>query len=268
MNDKNLTAQQLAAWSDCFRASRADVVASNASVENGFLKAAADHRALQTLPYTFSIDLEQGSITNQKSSGRCWLFAALNIFRYELIKKNHLKDFELSQNYLFFYDKLERANFYLENMIALKDEPTAGRLFMFLNGSPMGDGGQWDMMVNLVRKYGVVPKDVYPDSENSIASRAFNQYLTSLLHQDTAALRRAYEEGSSDQQLREMKAEMMQDIYRFLCIALGEPPRCFDLTMTDKDGNVTRDFSLTGKAFFEKYVGMDLDSIVSVINAG
>ena len=267
MSYKSLSEEKLAAWSEAFRASRADVVASNASVQNGLLSAAADHKALQSLPYTFSIDLTQGSMTNQKSSGRCWLFAALNTFRYEIIKKYNLKDFELSQNYLFFYDKVERANYYLENMITLIDEPITGRLFTFLNHDPMGDGGQWDMMANLVRKYGVVPKNVYPDSANSIASRFPNQYLVSLLHQDTILLRKAHKEGRTEDELRQMKETMMQDVYRILCISYGEPPRTFDLTMTDKNGGVIREFGIDGKTFFSKYVDLDLDSFISLIHS-
>ena len=267
MSKENLTKETVNAWSEAFAGSRADQVAANASVQNGFLAAAADHRALQELPYTFSIDLKQGSITNQKSSGRCWLFSALNTFRYEIIKNYNLEDFELSQNYLFFYDKLERANYYLETMISLMGEPVDGRLFAFLNQDPMGDGGQWDMMANLVRKYGVVPKYVYDDSANSIASSRFDRYLTTLLHQDTAALRRANDEGKSEDELRAIKEEMMQDVYRFLCIALGEPPKTFDLTMTDKDGKVTRDFGIDGVTFFKKYVGLELDDYVSLIHA-
>ena len=267
MSSVNLTKEKVNAWSEAFDGSRADQVAANASVQNGFLAAAADQRALQELPYTFSIDLKQGSITNQKSSGRCWLFSALNTFRYEIIKNYNLEDFELSQNYLFFYDKLERANYYLETMISLMEEPVDGRLFAFLNRDPMGDGGQWDMMANLVRKYGVVPKYVYDDSANSVASSRFDRYLTTLLHQDTAALRQAYGEGKSEEELRAMKEGMMQDVYRFLCIALGEPPKTFDLTMTDKDGKVTRDFGIDGVTFFKKYVGLELDDYVSLIHA-
>ena len=264
---KALTFEQIEKYSEEFRASRADVVASNASVSCGFVEAAADQAAMQKYPYTFSIDLKQGSITNQKSSGRCWLFAALNTFRYEIITKYNLADFELSQNYLFFYDKLERSNFYLENMIALADEPVDGRLFHFLNADPMGDGGQWDMMANLVRKYGVVPKGIYEDGANSVKSRDFNKYLTSLLREYAVELRSLCAEGAGEEQLQGRKAEMMKDVYRFLCIALGEPPKTFDVTMTDKDGKVYQEFGIDGVAFFKKYVGLDLDSYVSLINA-
>ena len=265
---KELTFEKLAEWSGQMHENRADMVAANASVENGFAEAATDYRALQKLPYSFSLDLKnQGKMTDQKVSGRCWLFSALNTFRYEMINRFNLDDFELSQNYLFFYDKLERANFYLENMIALADEPLTSRLFCFLNAEPMGDGGQWDMMANLVRKYGVVPKEVYPDSANSIRSRNFNPYLTSLLREDAAALRKAHEAGKSDEELRRIKQEQMQDVYRLLCIALGEPPKTFDFTVTDKDGKVYQEFGIDGRTFFDKYIGMDLDEYISLINA-
>ena len=264
----NITGKQLTAWSEKFHADRANVIASNASVANGFTNASIDQAAAQQLPYTFSLDLKkQGSITNQKSSGRCWLFSAMNIFRYEIIAKHNLEDFELSQNYMFFYDKLERANYYLENMIRIADEPVTGRLFSFLNMDPMGDGGQWDMMANIVRKYGVVPKNIYPDGANSIKSHDFNPYLTSLLREYAVELRKLLADGKSQEEVRTRKEEMMAVIYRFLCIVLGEPPKTFDFTVTDKDGKVYQDFGIDGKAFFEKYVGMNLDDYVSLINA-
>ena len=266
-NYMGLDQTQLDAWSEAFHASRADRIASNASVRSGLIEASIDHEAVQKLPYTFSIDLKQGSITDQKSSGRCWLFSALNTFRYEVITRYHLEDFELSQNYLFFYDKLERSNYYLENMLELLDEPTDGRLFAFLNGDPLGDGGQWDMMANIVRKYGVVPKNIYPDGANATVSRHFNRYLTSFLRETTAMFRKAHMEGRSMTELQQMKNERMKDVYRILCIALGEPPRTFDLTLTDKDGKVIQDFGINGRVFFDKYVGLPLDDYVSLIHA-
>ena len=252
---------------ESFRGDRANLVAANASVKNGFLEAATDYAALQKLPYTFNIDLKQGSVTNQKSSGRCWLFAALNIFRYEIIHRYDLEDFELSQNYLFFYDKLERSNYYLETMIDLVEEPLDGRLLSFLNRDPIGDGGQWDMMANLVRKYGVVPKYAYPDGANSISSRQFNQYLTTLLRQFGAALRGAHQSGAGEDALREMKNAQMESVYRVLAIALGEPPKTFDLVMKDKKNRVIEERGLDGVTFFRKYTGIQIDDYVSLINA-
>ena len=266
--EKGLAFEVQREWAEDLHASRADMVAQCASTANGFLEAATDNTALQKLPYSFSIDLEkQGHMTNQKASGRCWLFAALNVFRYEMIAKYNLEDFELSQNYLFFYDKLERSNYYLETMITLADEPLTSRLLCFLNRDPMGDGGQWDMMANIVRKYGVVPKAAYPDSANSVKSIGFNPYLASLLREDAAALRKAHRNGAPEETLRAMKKEQMQDVYRFLCIALGEPPKTFDHVMRDKDGKVYQDFGIDGRTFYDKYIGLDLDRYISLINA-
>ena len=266
-NAGGLSAGLLNELRDSVSQDRAVTIAANASVRKGFLEAAASYRALQKLPFSFSIDLKQGSVTDQKHSGRCWLFAALNTFRYEVIRNMNLEDFELSQNYLFFYDKLERANYYLENMIRIAGEPADGRLFSFLNRAPLEDGGQWDMMANLVRKYGVVPKSAYPDGANSVQSRDFDQYLGSLLREYGVQLREMCRCGASEDDLRLRREEMMKTVYRCLVIALGEPPRTFDLTLRDKNGKVTQEFGIDGRTFFEKYVRLDLDGYVSVINA-
>ena len=159
-----VSSKQLKQMEADFNAKRANIIASNAAVSNGVIAASADYREVRKYPFTFSIDLKQGDITDQKNSGRCWIFAALNTFRYELIKKYNLKTFELSQNYIFFYDKLEKANYFFLNAINLKDEDVSGRLYSFLNSDPLCDGGQWDMLANIVRKYGVVPSYAYPDS--------------------------------------------------------------------------------------------------------
>jgi len=267
-NENPALSEALAAsYSEAFHADRANEIAAAASVHDGFINAAADYQGLQKLPYSFSIDLKQGSITNQKHSGRCWLFSALNIFRYEIIHRYDLEDFELSQNYMFFYDKLERCNYYLNNMIRLIDEPSDSRLFAFLSASPIGDGGQWDMMANIVRKYGVVPKNVYPDGANSIKSADFNQYLSSLLRQFTVDLRKAHQAGASVKELQDIRRSQMKTVYRVLCIALGEPPKTFDVTLRSKDGTLNRDFGINGKQFFHKYVGLNIDDYVSIINA-
>ena len=119
-------------------------------------------------------------VTNQKSSGRCWLFAALNVMRREVAKKYNLDNFELSQSYLFFWDKLERMNYNLECIIKSKSEPSDSRLVQHLLDDPTCDGGQWDMISNLVNKYGVVPKSVYNESHHSSNSRDVNKVLNTL----------------------------------------------------------------------------------------
>ena len=250
-----------------FTGKRVNQIASNAAVNAGIQTAAADFNAVNSLPFTFSVDLKQGKITDQQNSGRCWIFAALNTFRYEVMKKYNLEDFELSQSFIFFYDKLEKANWFLNNVIRTKDEPVDGRLFAFLAADPICDGGQWDMIANLVQKYGVVPSYAYPDSRNAENSTWINEYLTSLLHEDAAKLRKLLASRQASKKIEDTRKEMMNDIYRILAIAFGEPPASFDLTLTDKDDKVTQEFGITPKEFFEKYVGIDLNSRVSLINA-
>ncbi len=256
-----------AEYSKSFQSDRANLIAANASFHNGLLAAATDYRETSKLPQTFSIDLKQGDITNQRQSGRCWIFSALNTFRYEIIRKYNLKSFELSQNYLFFYDKLEKSNFFLESILATTEEPVDGRLISFLYSDPLGDGGQWDMLANLVVKYGVVPISEYPDSENAKNSRWMDEYLTSKLREDATELRNAALNGESEDMLSQMKDGMMSEIYRILAISLGEPPKVFDLTLRSKDDNVIQEFGITPVEFFEKYVGIDLKNRVSLINA-
>ncbi|MBR3306992.1 MAG: C1 family peptidase [Lachnospiraceae bacterium] len=267
MAEKGISVKQLKDMSESFNSDRANLIAASAAVRGGIMEASADYRRLGELPFSFSIDLKQGKITDQKSSGRCWIFAALNTFRYEIIKKYKLENFELSQNYLFFYDKLEKANYYLENVIKTADEPLSGRLFCYINADPICDGGQWDMIVNLVEKYGVVPKEAYDDAASSTASRWFLQYVSTKLREDAMILRELVKGGEKPAALRKRKAEMMNEIYRMLCISLGEPPKSFDLCLRDKDDKITQEFGISPKAFYDKYVGLKLGDYVSIINS-
>ena len=217
-------------------------VAANASVKNGIANAAVNYEKLRKNDFNFSIELKSGSITNQQSSGRCWIFAALNTFRYELMKKNDIEDFELSQNYLFFYDKLEKANYFLESVLKTLDEDVDGRVYSWISSMPLGDGGQWDMIVNLVNKYGICPKDAYPDSANSIASRGFTQVLTKMVREDGAKLRIAAKNGAREPELRRMKEDMLSEVYRVLVIALGKPPVKFDFVAYTKDKKLIQEW--------------------------
>ena len=163
----NITFSQLDAMEARFDASPAAHVAMNAVVNLGINDVAKDYAVERSIPYQFSISLEQGDVTNQKRSGRCWMFAALNTMRSRIIKSLNLDTFELSQAYTLFYDKLEKANYFLESILKTLDEPTDGRLIAHLLMAPLGDGGQWDMLCNLINKYGLVPKEAYRESVSS-----------------------------------------------------------------------------------------------------
>lgn len=247
--------------------SPAAAVAMNAAVKNGVVKSAISYEAFRQQRHEFSVNIKQGDITNQKASGRCWMFAALNVMRFEAMGKLNMETFEFSQSYPLFFDKLEKANYFLENILDTLDEPTNGRLVSFLLTEPMGDGGQWDMFCGLVEKYGVVPKDAMPESVSSSATREMDYYLTLKLREFACTLRTAYGKGQAKEQLAEKKEEMLSEIYKMLCICLGKPPKTFCFEARDKDGNFIREANITPKEFYEKYVGWNLEDYVSLINA-
>ncbi len=264
---KTMSPELLKSYSGSFHADRSNRVACDAVMTNGLNKSCINHDARRRQTHSFSISLKQGDVTNQKQSGRCWLFAAMNVMRSRIIRKYNLKDFELSQNYMLFWDKLEKANYFLENILDTLDEPAGSRLLDFLLRDPIGDGGQWDMMANLVEKYGVVPKYAMPESTVSSTTREMNRVATELLRGDAAILRRMAAKGANRDTLTEEKVRMMGEIYRILAICLGEPPKTVDFEVRDKDDNFIRDCGLTPKEFFAKYVDMDLHDYISLINA-
>ncbi len=217
--------------------------------------------------FTFSHEIKTGEITNQQHSGRCWLFAGLNTLRVFALRNMNLKTFELSQSYQMFYDKLEKSNLFLENIIETADSDIYSREVMWLLASPVADGGQWDMFVNLVNKYGVVPKDIMPESYHSSNSYGMNKILTVKLREDARILRDMHKNGKSIDEIRDKKSDMIAEIYGMLCMFLGVPPLRFDFEYRDKDDVYNRDTNLTPQDFFEKYVKLNLTDYVSLINA-
>lgn len=263
----NITPDHLGQYSSDFNGDRASRVARDAVMGSGLLASCKNPAAVRRSNHEFSLTLKQGAMTNQKQSGRCWLFAATNVMRFKIIKSCNLENFELSQSYLLFWDKLEKSNWFLENILDTLDEPVGSRILCHLLSDPVCDGGQWDMVVNLVNKYGVVPKYSMPESSVSGSTREMNRILTELLRTDACILRRTAGEGAGRNELEEKKADMLRDIYRMLCICLGEPPKAVDMEARDKDGNFIQEIGMTPREFFGKYVDMDLNDYISLINA-
>ena len=239
----------------------------NAISHNGLL-ASLEKRsaAVENIP-VFSLDLTKDKVSDQKASGRCWMFAALNTFRHKMIAGFQLEDFELSQAHTFFWDKYEKSNWFLEQVLATADQELTSRKVKFLLDTPQQDGGQWDMVVSLFEKYGVVPKSVYPESISSSNSRELNQILNKLLRQDAQILRELVAEGANSDDLQAKKEELLQGVFNFLAMNLGLPPRQFDFSYRDKDNNFHSESGLTPQVFFKKYVDLKLDDYVSIINA-
>ena len=210
----------------------------------------------------FSVELKTNGITWQQQSGRCWLYAVMNILRERVAEKCGLEHFELSGNYLSFYDKLEKANNVLEMVIDNADKPLNDRMMEFILEG-MSDGGYWTMAADLVKKYGVVPADVMPETWQSTHTEKFLKLYNSLLRKDAARLRALAAEGAD---LEAAKEEMLEEFYRMECIAFGEPPVSFSFEYRDKDNAFHAEHGLTGRSFYEKYAGTVLEDYVTVTN--
>ena len=242
-------------------------LARNAAVRGDVMDLALDWEAFRRIDHTFSdIVTGQMKVTNQKSSGRCWGFAGLNLFRIYLGRKYNLKKFEFSQNYFIFCDKLEKSNYFLENIIKTADKPLDGRLVMHLLTDPIQDGGQWHMFVNLIEKYGVLPQTEMPESFQSSQSMRMNRMITRKLRGFAKDLRAAYEKGADTKKLRVMKDDMLRTIYQMLTISLGSPPDKFEWQIRDKDKKFHRFEKLNPKQFYKEHVGLDLNDYVCLIN--
>jgi len=264
---ENISFENLAGFSESFNSDRANLIALNSVAKNGINESARGAGAGIKYPHSFSIEIESGDVCNQKKSGRCWMFAALNVMRLDLMKKLNLGNTELSQNYTLFWDKIEKSNYFLENIIETIDEPLSSRTVAWLLTDPVGDGGQWDMFRSIIAKYGIVPQDVMPDTECAQATAELRKFLTLKLREYACTLRSAHEAGESLETLRAMKDEMMNTVYRILAIALGEPPKSLTWETRDKSGKFIRIENITPQDFFAGYIGWNLDDYITVINA-
>lgn len=249
-----------------FLEDKRNIVAMNAATYNGVQKVARDVNALKDEPFAFNVDIKNGDVTNQKKSGRCWMFASMNVLRNIVIKKFNLENFELSQSYTLFWDKLERCNYYMEAVIEKANEPLEDRVMDYLMSDLLSDGGQWDMFVNIVKKYGLVPKYVYPESQTSSATVQLNKYLCKIMRKYTTELREKVQ-NEGVEKARELKEEVLKDVYNVLTSTLGEIPEKFDVVLHDKDGKLIEDKGMDAHSFFDKYIGADIDDYVSLINS-
>jgi bleomycin hydrolase len=266
MPDHSITSEQIAAFQETFRRDPQARLALNAVTKNPIRAVALNRAVVTDTDHTYSQLLKSNTVTSQNNSGRCWLFAGLNLFRVVAMERLNIETFELSQNYLLFWDKLEKANYFLETILATLDEPTDGRLIMFLMQNPLQDGGQWDMFVNLIGKYGVVPKSVMPETESSGNTGAMTHLMTTLLRENAAELRRMYSTDVDQQTLRDHKTAMLGNFYRMLCVHLGEPPQSFSWQWRDKDNRFHREGQMTPQEFYRRYVDYDLDSMTCLIH--
>ena len=248
-----------------FSANPAYRLAQNAVTQVAVDDVAINREIINNTDHSMSTLLDDWKVTNQERSGRCWLFAGLNLLRVGAMKKMGLKEFEFSQNYAMFWDKIERANYYLEAIIETAGCDLGDRVVGHLLGSPAEDGGQWNMFVAIVAKHGLVPKAFMPETHSSRDTGPMNSALRNLLRQGARSVRAAFAAGGIEA-ARAAKAEVLRAVHRVLCIHLGTPPERFNWQWTDKDREFHRDGVLTPREFAERYVDLPLDEYVCLVH--
>lgn len=257
-----LNSEKIAEYAEKFAADARARIVQNAVTQTPIAKVAEDREVINSVDPSMSVKVDKWPVTNQKKSGRCWLFSGLNSFKDAVYAETGLKNFEFSQNYQHFYDKLEKANYFLNSMIELADSTSErdDRTVHFLLSDPIGDGGQWNMFVALVEKYGVVPKYAMPETESSSNTGAMNRTLEMLLRRAARDIRNA-PAGERE----EIRATTMEQVYRVLAIHLGTPPQKFLWQWEDKDGEFHREGEFTPQEFAGKYAP-NLGEYVCVVN--
>lgn len=262
-----ITPQLLETCRTSFAANPAHRLAMNACSRGNVDEIAVNREVLAGVDWHFSHEVETGEITAQKDAGFCWLYAALNWLRVDVMAKLKLENFDFSQNHLIFWDRFEKANRFLTDMVALRDRETDDRLVDYLLREPCPDGGEWHMVANLIRKYGLVPKSAMADTANLETSKFLNNVVNAKLRQTTARIFAAHRQGATEAEVVAIKDAAIVDVYRILAILMGEPPQRFDFAYRDKDKQHHAHRDLTPHTFFEQFVGRDLDDYVWVMSA-
>ena len=262
--DRTLGASDLELLRKEFSANPVYRLAQNAVTRVTVDDVAINREIVNNTDHSLSVLLDDWKVTDQQRSGRCWLFAGLNLLRVGAMKKTGLKEFEFSQNYAMFWDKIERANYFLEAIIETADRDIDDRTVAHLLSAVADDGGQWNMFIALVNKHGLVPKAFMPETQSSGDTGRMNAALRALLRQGAKSLRQAARQGTDA--ARTEKADILRVIYRVLCIHLGTPPDRFEWQWTDKDREFHRDGVLTPREFADRYVDLPVDEYVCLVH--
>lgn len=263
-----LATDKLSAWSSEIKADKLSSLAATVLRNQNLNETLIDRDqkiALDNGIFSHVIKNEGAPITDQKNSGRCWLFAGTNVFRISIQTKFKIENFQLSPSFLFFYDKLEKSNYFLDQMVQTASEDVESQIVQHLLTDPICDGGQYGMLVNIIEKYGLVPNSVFPDSFNTTNSVPMNTVILTLLRQYGQELRQAVSDGKDVQALKE---KQMKEIHRLLVLFLGSPPGpndSFDWEYTDEDKKFHR-VTTTPLKFFKDVVANDITDAVSLVN--
>ncbi len=262
-----LSCEALASYQKNFETNPAMKAASYAISKHPIDEVIFDQNASNSVSHLFNHEIKTMRATNQKGSGRCWLFAALNVMRERVAEKCNIENFELSQNYMAFWDKLEKSNYVLESILDTLDDAPYTRVLDYILQTGVQDGGQWDMFVSLVKKYGVVPQTAMPETFLSGNTRSVNRVVNIKLRRTAGIMRKMHAEGATRADLEKVQHDVMDEIYSILCAAFGCPPTSFDWEYKNKDGEIVRIEGCTPQSFFDEYVAFPFDEYVSIINS-
>lgn len=234
----------------------ADVAIRNAMSQTSLSVLATDISTLKGVTRSeFSYQVNTKGITNQKQSGRCWLFTGLNVLRSQAINKHNLPKLELSQVYLFFFDQLEKSNLFLQGVIDTADKPFDDRFVDWLFSNPLSDGGTFTGVADLVEKYGVVPKEAMPETYSSNNTSQIASQMKWQLRDYGMQLRKLAAGGAQKKQLEAEKVKMLGNIYHILTLAYGVPPTEFRWEFKTASGNLVSDKTYTPKSFYKELWG-------------
>ena len=267
MKNKNISQETLQKLEKSYRKSTLNKVAENAIIKNGIYESSINHDAVQKHNFEFSIETKIGAITNQKNSGRCWIFASINMVRLALMEEFKLERIELSQNYIAFHDYLEKANTYLNFMI---DKglglSTLDRTFQHYNESPVQDGGYFEWFMDLIKKYGICPKSAMQETFQSENTTAIFKEVNLRLKSYVAKMRNVYENDKQvTDEIYELKEKALEDVYNVLVKSLGMPPKSFTFSYHDKDKKF-HSFESTPIDFYKQHVEKPLSEKITVIS--
>lgn len=249
-----------------YKKTSADKALQNAISSGEVKKLALNRQNLLNRDNFFSNRVKSRGISDQKSSGRCWLFTGLNVMRAKVISKYNLSDFQFSQSYSFFWDQLEKSNLFLQEVIETKDKPMDDKKVEWLFKNPIGDGGQWTGVVNITQKYGLVPSDVMPESKNAENTSVMSSLISYKLREAGLQLRDMAAKAQKAEVLNNKKTEVLSEIYKILVYSLGEPPTEFVWRYKDASGNLSEAKKYTPKSFFNDFVNVDLSGYVMFMN--
>lgn len=262
-----ISESDIANFRNAYEKTPANKAIHNAIANNDINALALNHDNKNNLNTDFSHRVKSKGVTNQRSSGRCWLFTGLNVLRAQMMRDHNLQKLELSQNYNFFWDQLEKSNLFLQGIIDTSSLPIDDRKVDWLFANPLSDGGQYTGIADNLMKYGVVPIEVMVESNSSQSTSHMRRLLSLRLREDGLELRRLASSGSSAKQLEARKKEMLSEVYRILALNLGEPPTEFTWTRHDADGNIVDTKTYTPMSFYQTFAGNDLkNDYVMVMN--